>query len=128
MTDTAWPDISGRIAHLAADARAGAVFGAGGHGWRLHPPLTASELRDLEAQLGVELPGEYRSFLVEASAGGAGPAYGLFPVRRKDGRWSWRGDGADLTDFATLHRPFPHAELSARRGVQPGRWPAQSSP
>jgi len=84
------------------------VFGAGGHGWRLEPPLTAPELRDLEGQLGVELPGEYRSFLAEASAGGAGPAYGLFPVRRRDGRWRWEGDGGDLTDLQALSQPFPH--------------------
>ena len=70
----------------------------------------AVELRDLEAQLGVELPSEYRSFLVETSAGGAGPAYGLSPVRRKDEHWSWEGDGSVLTELATLHQPFPHTE------------------
>lgn len=58
----------------------------------------------------MRLPGEYRSFLVEAGRGGAGPAYGLFPVRRVDGRWRWEGDGADLTDLGTLGQPFPHVE------------------
>lgn len=57
----------------------------------------------------MELPAEYRSFLLEAGTGGAGPAYGLFPVRRKDGQpWRWEGDGADLTDLGTLSQPFPH--------------------
>jgi len=111
MTGTDWSDVRGRLARLASDPRTTRIFGAGGaagHGWRLEPPLTATELRNLEDQLGVELPGEYRSFLVEASAGGAGPAYGLFPVHRKDGRWLWEGDGADLTDLGTLSQPFPH--------------------
>ncbi len=58
----------------------------------------------------MRLPGEYRSFLREAGAGGAGPAYGLFPVRRTDGQWRWAGDGADLTALGTLAQPFPHVE------------------
>lgn len=63
---------------------------------------------EIEDQLRVELPGEYRSFLLEVGRGGVGPAYGLFPVRRTDGRWRWYGDGADLTDLDTLAQPFPH--------------------
>lgn len=58
----------------------------------------------------MELPGEYRSFLLEAGRGGAGPAYGLFPLRRKDGRWKWEGDGADMTDLGRLSEPFVHTE------------------
>ncbi|RKR86014.1 hypothetical protein BDK92_0233 [Micromonospora pisi] len=64
----------------------------------------------MEAQLRVELPDEYRSFLRTVGRGGAGPAYGLFPVRRVDGRWRWEGDGADLTDLDTLAQPFPATE------------------
>ncbi|MEV4691484.1 SMI1/KNR4 family protein [Micromonospora echinospora] len=58
------------------------VFGANGHQWRREPPLTTDELAGLESQLDVELPAEYRSFLLQVSRGGAGPAYGLFPVQR----------------------------------------------
>ena len=89
---------------------AGMVFGAIGHQWRREPPLTTDELAELESQLDVELPAEYRSFLLQVSRGGAGPAYGLFPVQRVDGRWRWEGDGADLTGLKTLSRPFPHTD------------------
>ncbi|WP_344953804.1 SMI1/KNR4 family protein [Actinomadura miaoliensis] len=110
MTPSDWSDVGERLARLAADTDAGNVFGAESHGWRLEPPLSAAEIREIEEQLRVELPGEYRSFLLEAGRGGAGPAYGLFPVRRVDGRWRWEGDGADLTDLDTLADPFPHTE------------------
>lgn len=86
------------------------MFGAGEHGWELEPPLTPAELAELEGQFRVELPAEYRSFLLQAGRGGAGPAYGLFPPRRVDGRWAWEGDGADMTSPDSLVRPFPHTE------------------
>jgi hypothetical protein len=109
MTPPDWSDIRERLARLAANDT-GDDPGAMSHRWRLEPPLSAAELQELEEQLRVELPGEYRSFLLEAGRGGAGPAYGLFPVRRVDGRWRWEGDGADLTDLDTLAHPFPHTE------------------
>ena len=46
----------------------------------------------------------------DPSRGGVGPAYGLFPLHRVDGRWRWEGDGAELTDLETLTRPFPHTD------------------
>ena len=83
------------------------VFGARGHHWLLEDPLSEDELAELEAQIGVGLPSEYRAFLATVGAGGAGPSYGLFPVRRVQGRWRWEGDGADLADLSTLAQPFP---------------------
>jgi hypothetical protein len=61
----------------------------------------------LEGQVGVRLPEEYRDFLTEVAAGGAGPAYGLFQVRRVAERWQWEGDGAELADLARLSEEFP---------------------
>jgi hypothetical protein len=110
VTDSDWSDVRDWVARLAAAPRAGEVFGSLGHHWRLEPPLTADELAEVEDRLRVTLPEEYRSFLLEAARGGAGPAYGLFSLRRIDGGWRWEGDGADLTDLDTLDRPFPHVE------------------
>ncbi|WP_433319854.1 SMI1/KNR4 family protein [Micromonospora chersina] len=105
-----WSDVPDRLARLSTHPSAGTVFGANGHQWRREPPLTTDELAELESQLDVELPAEYRSFLLQVSRGGTGPAYGLFPVHRLDGRWHWEGDGAELTDLETLRQPFPHTD------------------
>ncbi|MET8199610.1 SMI1/KNR4 family protein [Micromonospora taraxaci] len=110
MTTSDWSDVRERLARLAAAPSADDVFGSLGHGWQLEPPLLAEELAEAERQLQVELPGDYRSFLLEAGRGGAGPAYGLFPMRRVNGLWQWEGDGATLTDLDTLGQPFPHVE------------------
>lgn len=83
------------------------VFGALGHRWALEEPLTEEGLAELEGQIGVRLPDGYRTFLLHVAAGGAGPAYGLFPLRRIQSRWRWEGDGADLADLSTLAEPFP---------------------
>ncbi|KAA8882047.1 SMI1/KNR4 family protein [Nocardia colli] len=106
-----WSDVPDRLARLAATPGANEIFGAGGaagHGWILEPPLSAAELSEIEGQVEVVLPEEYRAFLIAAGRGGAGPAYGLFPISRVDGEWRWEGDGADLTVFDTLAQPFPH--------------------
>jgi hypothetical protein len=110
MANFDWSDVRDRLARLAAMPGADDAWDAETPGSILEPPLTADELAELEAQLRVELPGEYRSFLLQAGSGGAGPGYGLFPVRRVDGRWRWEGDGADLIDLDTLDQPFPHIE------------------
>lgn len=106
-----WSDVPNRLARLAAAAGADGVFGAGGaagHRWSVEPALSAAEVSEIEDELGLLLPEEYRSFLLSVGSGGAGPAYGLFPVRRVEGRWRWEGDGADLTELDTLARPFPY--------------------
>jgi SMI1 / KNR4 family (SUKH-1) len=120
MTRSDWADIRERLAPLAGLARLAAesneaadptiVWVSSSHGWQLEPPLRTAELAAVESQVRVELPGEYRSFLLQVGRGGAGPGYGLFPLRCVDGRWRWEGDGADLTDLDALAQPFPHVE------------------
>ncbi|WP_431948033.1 SMI1/KNR4 family protein [Actinacidiphila sp. bgisy167] len=107
MKGQRWVGVRQRVEALGAVPEGGTVFGASGHQWVVEEPLTRDELAELEAQLGVRLPEEYRSFLLHVGAGGAGPAYGLFPVRRVQGRWRWEGDGADLADLSRLAEPFP---------------------
>ncbi|MER6464623.1 SMI1/KNR4 family protein [Streptomyces sp. NPDC001228] len=53
------------------------------------PVLTPVEIAEVEAQIGVELPHEYRTFLSEVGAGGPGPALSLTSLRRIDGTWGW---------------------------------------
>ena len=70
-------------------------FGAAAHRYALAPPLAEAEVVALERELGTELPADYRAFFVEVAAGGAGPAYGLFPagaavraaIRQQSGPW-----------------------------------------
>ncbi len=107
MTGQWWVGVRQRVEAVGAGPGAGEVFGALGHRWAVEQPLTRDELADLEAQTGVGLPEEYRAFLLHVGAGGAGPAYGVFPVRRVRGRWRWEGDGADLADLSRLAEPFP---------------------
>ncbi|MFE5406952.1 SMI1/KNR4 family protein [Streptomyces sp. NPDC056580] len=53
------------------------------------PVLTPAEIAEVEAQFGVALPDEYRTFLTEVEAGGPGPALQLTSLRRIDGKWGW---------------------------------------
>ncbi|WP_405557326.1 SMI1/KNR4 family protein [Streptomyces sp. NBC_01171] len=115
MDDQSWVGVRERVEALAAapvqDGPSPAVFGANGHRFHLDPVLSPADLAHLEARIGVELPPEYRTFLLQVGAGGAGPAYGVFPVRRTDGVWRWAGDGADLADWSRLAEPFPAEPL-----------------
>ncbi|GHG32899.1 SMI1/KNR4 family protein [Streptomyces zaomyceticus] len=107
MFEQQWSGVRRRLAELGTRPSSDQVFGSHGHRWALEDPLSDDGLAELEAQLGVRLPEDYRNFLTRVGAGGAGPAYGVFPVRRVQGRWRWEGDGADLADPTMLARPFP---------------------
>ncbi|WP_405658548.1 SMI1/KNR4 family protein [Streptomyces sp. NBC_01166] len=124
MVDQQWSGVRERVVALGAQPWSGKVFGSHGHEWALEDPLADDGLAELEAQVGVQLPDDYRSFLTRVGAGGAGPAYGLFPVRRVQGRWRWEGDGADLADLSMLAQPFPDRgpdprDLDALLAVRP---------
>lgn len=77
-----WTGVRERVLALRDAPRRREVFGAGGsgHGFELLPALTTGQLAAVETHLGVTLPPEYRAFLLEVGAGGAGPDYGPFPL------------------------------------------------
>ncbi|NMO22340.1 SMI1/KNR4 family protein [Pyxidicoccus fallax] len=57
------------------------VEGASHHRYKLGPRLSDAALRGWEARHQVTLPEEYRAFLMELGNGGAGPSYGLRPLK-----------------------------------------------
>jgi hypothetical protein len=111
-----WVGVRQRLERLREDyehGHAGGVFGATVHRFELLPRLSEADIAEAETQFGVQFPAEYRGFLTAVSAGGAGPYYGLFPLSRDaDGRWGWRGDGADLTDRSALGASFEPDDVS----------------
>lgn len=96
-------DVDPRIARilgkleLVRDKRI-ATFGSESHGYSLAPPLSEAAVAAFEAKLGVTLPDEYRLFVGQAGAAGAGPYYGLLSAER------W-GDAlyadVEMPDYAT---------------------------
>ena len=75
-------------------------FGASAHRYELLPPAPAAVIRDFETKFHVQLPDDYRDFLLRIGDGGAGPYYGLYPLRYAYEEMGWieRGDVA---------KPFP---------------------
>jgi tetratricopeptide (TPR) repeat protein len=56
------------------------VFGAVQHEWRCEDPASEAELSAFEERAAVKLPADYRTFVEERWASGAGPYYGLAPL------------------------------------------------
>ncbi|MGW4806007.1 SMI1/KNR4 family protein [Kitasatospora sp. NPDC004272] len=114
---TNWAGVRARVAALRPYS--GRVFGSGRHRFTLADPLTESQLADSERYLGITLPPEYRSFLSEVGAGGAGPYYGLFPLADSPDGWGWPGQYDEPGDLAAeflsaAERERLDAEHSAR--------------
>ncbi|MCE5229024.1 SMI1/KNR4 family protein [bacterium] len=86
------------------------VFGADSHEFKLHPPVPEYEIAGFVQDHHIELPQEYRNFLMRCGRGGAGPYYGLFDFHMMDngfGHVKWN-EGGDFV--GTLSRPFPFTE------------------
>lgn len=108
-----WSDIRSRLARIAAAPGSTKIFGSKLHQWVLDPPLSAEDLANAETQFGVQLPDEYRSFLLQAGSGGAGPYYGLWSLCKRNRRWQWSdelGAPSTMTDVTRLREPFPYTE------------------
>ncbi|MFE0508673.1 SMI1/KNR4 family protein [Streptomyces sp. NPDC058964] len=127
MSEETWAGVRERVRRLAEHPGNAGVFGAGGHGFRLGPVMDEEQLRSLEADLGVGLPPQYRSFLRHVGAGGAGPDYGLMTPVSGDGGWQWRGVGLAFagqpTAAAFAGQPFVaetlQGELDAIEAQEP---------
>lgn len=108
--DFDWSGVRDRVGALRRARRGEKVFGASGksgHGFGLADPLTAAEVAEVEAQFGVELPADYRQFLLTVSAGGAGPYYGLALLSRsQDSGWNWDCVAADPAQPDRVGAPF----------------------
>jgi len=106
MTD--WTGVRDRVLALAAVPGSDKVFGGRAHGFALDATLTAAEVADLEAWLDGDLPEDYRSFLLHVGAGGAGPAYGILPVRRAGSAgWHWVGELLEEVEPGMFAELFP---------------------
>jgi uncharacterized protein (TIGR02996 family) len=66
---------------LAAKDRFHTYFAAQHHRYQMLPPLPEAIIRALEAEYGVRFPNDYVDFLARIAEGGAGPSYGLYPLR-----------------------------------------------
>jgi hypothetical protein len=81
------------------------LFGALMHRYQLNAPLAADDVARFEAEARVRLPAEYRAFLLDAGDGGAGPVYGLKPLRTEERYFTRnRRDGAPAADPARAFR------------------------
>ncbi|WUD70461.1 SMI1/KNR4 family protein [Streptomyces sp. NBC_00510] len=110
MSENTWVGVRDRVLRLGELPGSKSVFGAREHGFRLGPVMEAEQLRSLETALGVELPTQYRSFLLYVGAGGAGPDYGLMTPVLGDRGWQWCGVGlaypGQPTTAGFAGRPF----------------------
>lgn len=103
-------EILASLAKLQRCDAAQSIFGAGGHGYLLHPPVTEERVAKFESIHQIRLPDDYRNFLIHVGNGGTGPFYGFFKLQEMDDGHSMKewtqGDGL----VGTLSAPFPHQQ------------------
>jgi leucine-rich repeat protein SHOC2 len=101
MLRVSFPDIRARLEELARRDKRHTVFASYSHLYGLCAPLTDRRVKQIEKRIGCRLPEQYRQFITEFAACGAGPDYG---VRSLEDILKAR-DNRDL--LASLARPFP---------------------
>lgn len=65
-----------------------------GHGYKFNNPLTLSDVLKFESKTGVNLPEDYRDFILNLGDGGVGPYYGIKKL-------------ADAAEYSDLSKSFP---------------------
>ncbi|MFF2852859.1 SMI1/KNR4 family protein [Streptomyces sp. NPDC058001] len=91
---TGWSGVRERVTAVVRAERRAHDGGASQHAV-FEPVLTAAQIAEVEAQFGIALPDEYRTFLTEVGSGGPGPALELTSLRRINGKWGWVWDHAE---------------------------------
>lgn len=101
-TSAAIPRLIQKLEALKSRDRSLQVFGASTHNYECIA-VPEDDIIDLEARIGVALPGDYRSWLAQVGYG-AGPHYGLFSPRQvaSELRYGELGTGGDIPDAASL--------------------------
>src|SRR5688572_19502657 len=70
-----------KIEQLRSRDAAFELFGASTHRYKFNPPLQPEQVAAFEASHAVRLPEDYRDFILNVGNGGAGPCYGIYPLR-----------------------------------------------
>lgn len=77
------------------------LFGAVSHAWRFKPPARLEEVRELESDLNIKLPGSLVRYLTELGNGGCGPDYGIYSLSEMRKESDWLPQYADAPLFLT---------------------------
>ena len=83
--DGFWASARERVRELSRiDCKCDLVFASDSHQYAIENPIDEASLAILEAKLGIRLPENYRSMLVNYGSGGAGPNYGIISLQKVD--------------------------------------------
>ena len=117
---------------VAGAQRQRAEANAAAMGWQirtmdlLSEPLEQGFIDEFEAAFGVQLPADYRSFLLQVGDGGVGPGLFMRPLGSPfDDGVAWEpGTIASDRSFKSLHKTFPH--IAAVEGGYDAAWLARA--
>lgn len=76
-----WEGIKTRVEALKIQDSSLAYFGAKHHQYRIKPCLSEEEIAEFEEENALQLPEDYRTYLKFFGDGGAGPHYGVIPLK-----------------------------------------------
>jgi inorganic pyrophosphatase len=83
------------------------IFGASKHQYKINPKVSAKKLKQFEADHQINLPAEYAAFITQIGDGGAGPFYGLEPLKNV---LYYDLDAREKDNLLNPSKPFLHTE------------------
>ena len=113
-----------KIEQLRSRDAALELFGASTHRYKFNPPLQPEQVAAFEASHAVRLPEDYRDFILHVGNGGAGPCYGIYPLRLEGNIHP----GMTLRNPIDLSIPFPHGDSWEADWIDQIDWEAGERP
>ncbi|MBK8253484.1 MAG: tetratricopeptide repeat protein [Polyangiaceae bacterium] len=104
------------VDHLATHDPDLTRFGASVHQYRWGKALAEEKIDDIEEEYGIEVPADYKAFLIHVAESGAGPYYGLLPFDAPEQLQSLKGEFKHTRRYNPDTDAMNEAELAAFEG------------
>lgn len=106
-------EIKSKFDELKAKDKNLSLFGARDHNYEFGPKLNIDNIKEVESSNGIQLPTDYKEFLIELGDGGVGKSYGFYNLQKAVSHGELEGDfkGVDFLKKQEAEKCWEHDKM-----------------